>query len=340
MVYAGIDKVGLHTQAYTVKSLDGWGEKGGRTVGEHPPVFLRNGTGDDIPGAGFFLNTPTFNVDLSPKGLLVSFNPSKIRHPYALLTDPREVGRTGDDVQRTLKTHGLLVNVDAMQTIRVDLAKQRQLTHPLNAYGEALSNLKGKRMTGHQYPDGYSFRNTQREHTFYNKTRELHEKSGMAIAESRLGRMEAKWKKGRPLAKDFQLSSFGDLRKADPEHLTTVYRDALHRDVFQTHPRAVQTILSFDTEVSILRSYLSNGRGGAYRYLLDLHTGPHVAALGGWDAFGQLLRDAGMKDRTVRHTLRQLRFQAQRAAMVNAHRDAKAVNVHTLIEELKQAYAA
>ncbi len=123
MMFAGVDKVGLHSQAYTVKTLDGWAEKGGRKVGEDPPVFLRNGNGEAIPGIGFFLNTPTANFDLSPKGLLVSFNPSKIRHSYQLLTDPREVGRIGDDVQRILKANGVLVNVNAMQTIRVDLAK-------------------------------------------------------------------------------------------------------------------------------------------------------------------------------------------------------------------------
>jgi hypothetical protein len=227
-----------------------------------------------------------------------------------------------------------------MQAVRVDLAKQAQLTHPLNAYGQALGHLQGKRMTGHQYPDGYSFRNTQREAVFYNKARELHEKSGMAIPESRLGRLEMKWKKGRPLAKDFQFSSFGDLRKADPHYLTAVYREALNRDVFRTDPKAVQLILSFDTEVSILRGYLDAGRGGAYRYLLDLHTGPHVAALGGWDAFGQLLLDAGMPDRTKRDTIMKLRSQAQRAAFVNARRDRAAVNLHTLLEELRHAYAA
>lgn len=303
-------------------------------------MFIRDAKGEPIPGAGFFLNAGQVNVDLSPKGLLVSFNPSKIRHSYHLLTDPVEVGRIGDEVQHTLKRNGILVNVDTMQAIRVDLAKQRQLTHPLNVYGQALSSLKGKRMTGHTYPDGYAFRNTQREAVFYNKTRELHEKSGLTIPEGRLGRMEAKWKKGRPLAKDFQFSSFGDLRMADPEYLTSVYRDALNRDVFRTDTKAVQMVLSFDTEVSILRQYLAGTRGGAYRYLLDLHTGPHVEALGGWDAFGQLLREAGMKDRTARHTLQQLRSQAQRAAMVNARRDAKAVNVHTLIEELRHTYAA
>jgi hypothetical protein len=340
MTFAGVDKVGLHTRDFRVNNLTGWSKKAGEKVGDAPPMFIRDAKGEAIPGAGFFLNAGQVNIDLSPKGLLVSFNPSKVRHPYHLLTDPSEVGRIGDDVQATLQRNGVLVNVNAMQAVRVDLAKQAQLTHPLNAYGQALGHLQGKRMTGHTYPDGYAFRNTQREAVFYNKTRELYEKSELAIPESRLARMECKWKKGRPLAKDFQLSSFGDLRKAAPEYITTVYRDALHRDVFQTNPRAVQTILSFDTEVSILRGYLDNGRGGAYRYLLDLHTGPHVAALGGWDAFGQLLREAGMKDRTVRHTLQQLRSQAQRAAMVNARRDAKAVNVHTLIEEIRHTYAA
>jgi hypothetical protein len=340
MTFAGVDKVGLHAKGYVVRSLNGWSKKGGEKVGEDPPVFLRDGDGQPVAGAGFFLNAGQVNVDLSPKGLLVSFNPSKVLHPYHLLTDPAEVGRIGDNVQATLQRNGVLVNVNAMQAVRVDLAKQAQLTHPLNAYGQALGHLQGKRMTGHQYPDGYSFRNTQREAVFYNKARELHEKSGLSIPESRLGRMEAKWKKGRPLAKDFQFSSFGDLRKADPHYLTAVYREALNRDVFRTDPKAVQLILSFDTEVSILRSYLDAGRGGAYRYLLDLHTGPHVEALGGWDAFGQLLRDAGMPDRTTRHTLQQLRSQAQRAAFINARRDRAAVNLHTLLEELRHTYAA
>ena len=340
MTFAGVDKVGLHAKGYVVRSLNGWSKKGGEKVGEDPPVFLRDGDGQPVAGAGFFLNAGQVNVDLSPKGLLVSFNPSKVLHPYHLLTDPAEVGRIGDNVQATLQRNGVLVNVNAMQAVRVDLARQAQLTHPLNAYGQALGHLQGKRMTGHQYPDGYSFRNTQREHVFYNKARELHEKSGLSIPESRLGRMEAKWKKGRPLAKDFQFSSFGDLRKADPHYLTGVYREALNRDVFRTDPKAVQLILSFDTEVSILRGYLDAGRGGAYRYLLDLHTGPHVEALGGWDAFGQLLRDAGMPDRTTRHTLQQLRSQAQRAAFVNARRDRAAVNLHTLLEELRHTYAA
>jgi hypothetical protein len=341
MDHVGVDKVGLHTRAYTVTNgLRGWSEKGGRKVGEAPPCFLHDHTGQPIEGTGFYLQTEHAIMDVNPTGLLVTFNPSKVLHPWHLLTDPSEVGRIADGIERTLKANGVLVNVNAMQTVRVDLAKQKQLTHQLTTYVPALSHLKGKRMTGHTYPDGYSFRNTQREAVFYNKAREVLEKQRITVSEDRLGRFEVKWKKGRPLAKDLQLSAFGDLRRADPEQLATVYREALHRDVFRTDPKAVQLVLNLDTEADILRGYLQAGRGGAYKYLLDLHTGPHVEALGGWDAFGHLLRDAGMKDRTVRHTLQQLRQQAQRAAFVNARRDKAAVNLHTLLDELKHAFAA
>lgn len=337
---AGVDKVGLHTRAFIVKDgLRGWQKKAGEKVGEDPPVFLHGDDGRPIQGTGFYLKTPTFIADLSPKGLLVTFNPSKVRHAYELLTDPAEVGRIGDDVQQGLKAHGLLVNVNAMQTTRIDLAKQAVLRHPLTSYVPALAHLQGKRMKGHKYPDGYAWRNTQREAVLYNKTREVYEKQGIAMPD-RVGRMEAKWRKGRPLAKDFQFSAFGDLRRADPEQLATVYRMALHRDVFRTDPKAVQLVLNYDTEAAILRSYLQAGRGGAFRYLMDANAGPHVEALGGWDAFGDLCREAGMPDRTVRYTLHQLRQQAQRAAFVNARRDREAVNVHTLLDELKQTFAA
>lgn len=341
MDHVGVDKVGLHTRVFRITDgLRGWSERAGRKVGEDPPCFVHDDHGKAIEGGGFFLNTPTFNADLSPKGLLVSFNPSKIRHPYHLLTDPGEVGRIGDDVERGLKAHGLLVNVDAMQTVRVDLAKQAQLTHPIACYVPALAHLKGRRMTGHTYPDGYAWRNTQREHVLYNKTRELYEKERITAPDN-IGRMEAKWRKGRPLAKDLQLSAFGELRRADPDHLAAVYRQALHRDVFRTDPKAVQLVINYNTEVGRLRSYLqAHPRGGVYHYLFDMHAGPHVDALGGWDVFADMLHDAGMPDRTVRHTLQQLRQRAQRAAFVNAQRNKDAVNVHTLLDELKHVYAA
>lgn len=344
MIHAGVDKVHLFAPfgAFAVRTLNGWTEQGGGKVGEARPVFVHDGDGHPIEGAGFYLNVGGMNAEVEPSGLKVRFNPSKDRHPFELLTDPAEVGRIGDGIQRTLQAHGVLVNVDDMQLSRLDLAKQAQLRHPLHTYVPALAHLKGKRMTGHQYPDGYRWANTQRQAVLYDKARELAQgKVPITSAPDRLGRMELRWTKGRPLAKDLQLSAFGALRRADPEQLTAVYRMALHRDVFRTTPQAVQLVINYDTEVGRLRSYLqAHPRGGVYQYLFDMHTGPHVDALGGWDVFRQMMTDAGMNERTVRHTLQQLRQRSQRAAMVNAQRHRDAVNVHTLLDELRHTYAA
>lgn len=343
MIHAGVDKVHLYAPrgAFAVRTLNGWTEQGGGKVGEARPVFVHGADGAPIEGAGFYLNVGGMNVEVEPAGLKVRFNPSKERHPFELLTDPAEVGRIGDGIQRTLQAHGVLVNVDDMQLSRLDLAKQAQLRHPLHTYVPALAHLKGKRMTGHQYPDGYRWANTQRQAVLYDKARELAQGKERITAPDRLGRMELRWTKGRPLAKDLQLSAFGALRRADPEQLAAVYRMALHRDVFRTTPQAVQLVINYDTEVGRLRSYLqAHPRGGVYQYLFDMHTGPHVEALGGWDVFRQMMTDAGMNDRTVRHTLQQLRDRAHRASMVNAQRHRDAVNVHTLLDELRHTYAA
>jgi hypothetical protein len=340
MTLVGIDKVRLTTKGHLVKSLTGWKIKSGATVGEVPPAFVHDADGNPIHGPGFYLNTPTFISEISPMGLLVTFNPSKILHPYHLLTDPAEVGRIGDEVQATLQRHGVLVNVDDMQATRLDLAKQAQLRHPLSSYVPALAHLKGKRMTGHQYPDGYAWRNSQRESMLYNKTFEVYREQRIVIPD-RTGRMEAKWKEGRPLAKDFQFSAFGDLRKADPEQLTDVYRMALHRDVFRTDPKAVQLVINYDTEGDIYRQLKGQHRRGAvWQYLSMGCTAATIEAHGGLDAFGQFLLSAGDNPRTVRHTLQQLRARLQRDAFLTARRDREALNVHTLLDEIKTTFAA
>lgn len=243
-------------------------------------------------------------------------------------------------MQQTLHDHGLNVTVDDMQLVRLDLADQKTLRHKLSTYVPALAHLKGKRLTGHRYPEGYAWRNTQRETVFYSKAAELKEQQGIDIEDDRLARLEAKWRKGRPLAKDLQFSAFGDLCRADPDHLAAVYRNTLHRDVFRTDPKAVQLVFNFDTEADILRGYRSVGRGGVMRYLIDTSGAAHIEALGGLDAFGDLMRSAGYPARTVRHTVQKLRTQQQRAAFVNARRDREAINVHTLLDELRNAFAA
>ena len=343
MTWSGVDKVRLHTRAYVVKDLTGWSEKGGKVIGEDPPAWCRDDRGKVIEGTGFFLNSDLCSVDLSPKGLAVTFNPSKVRHPWQLLTDPVEVGKVGDDVQALLTRNGILTNVDGMTLSRVDLARDRQLSKPLPMYVTACSNLRGKRMRGTEYPQGYRWNNTQRQAILYSKTMEAASRprdKGRVIIPDDVSRFETRWTKGRPLAKDFGFSSFGDLRRTDPEALTDVYRDALNGTVFHTEPKAVQYILHFDTEADILRGYIDGQRGGVFRYLLDMGGGPAVEALGGLDGLRELMAAAGMPERTIRYNVDKVREHTRRAGFVQARRDASAVTVHTLIDELKTAFAA
>lgn len=353
MIYAGVDKLKLTTREYSIPTasrLVGWRKKAGEELNADPPEWLCDGQGTAIPVTGLFMKTDDAVFDLDPSGVKIELNPSKIRHPYHLLTDTAEIGRMADRIQNTLKASGLLTNVDQMRISRLDLAKNAQLRHHPSAYPPAIAAgcRGGKRMKGREYPDGYSFGNTQRQAIFYNKTRELHLFQKLTIPENRMGRMEVRWMTPRPLAKDIPFSAFGDFRKADSEAITAAYRDAVNNNVFRVNAKAVQLVLIHDTEVNTLAQYIQSGRGGAERWILDICTAGNIAAaMGGWDRLKAIVHEAHKLAGTTKDPERQARrvidrFQdhANRAAMVNAQRDRAAVNVHTLLDELKQAYAA
>ena len=340
MIIAGIDKVGLTSREFRVRDLRGWSVGTGAKVGDAPPNWCRTVDGDVIEGPSFYMNTDTANFDLGPKGLRVVFNPSKIRHPYKLNTDPVDVGRIGEQVQKLLQDRGVLADLGSMQVFRTDLAKDAQLKqHPL-MYGSACgAGLHGKRLRATAYPDGHRWGNTQREVNFYNKTREVLERSKLTI-EPNTARMEVKLKKSRPTANTLGFYAFRDLCKADPEHLTAVYRDELNTRVFQVPPKAVQVIMNFDTEIDLYRGYLGMGNNALFNYLFEIHGAASVHALGGVDQLRQMMIQAGQNERSARRQIEKLRERITRSGMVQKRRDAEAVTVYSLIDELKQAYAA
>lgn len=344
MIGAGIDKARLRTQSYVVKDLRGWTHKAGKVEGEEPPAWCRDDTGRIIEGTGFFLNTPIATFDLSPKGLSVTFNPSKVRHPWKLNTDPADVGRVGDEVQALLTRSGVLAEVDRMTLTRLDTAVDAQLSKPLPMYIPACSHLRARRMKSREYPDGYLWKNTQRASVLYSKTKEAAARKkdkGRVIIPYDVSRWENRWEDARPLARELGFSAFGDLRRIDPDHLRDIHRDALNRTVFHTDPKSVQYILDFDTEVELYAQYTQGRRSGMDRWIMDMGGPGHaVEALGGIDAVREIMRRAGDPERTIRDRIRRLQDHIRRAGFVQSRRDAAAVTVHTLIEELKTAFAA
>ncbi len=341
MIIAGIDKVTITTREhFNVQDLRGWSVGTGAKVGDTPPNWCRDMNGDVIEGPSFYLNTETANFDVSPKGLKVSFNPSKIRHPYRLNTDPVDVGRIGEQVQKLLQDRGVLADLGSMQLYRVDLAKDAQLKQNPLMYGSACgAGLHGKRLRATAYPDGHRWGNTQREVNFYNKTREVLERAKLTI-EPNTSRMEVKLKQHRSTANTLGFYAFRDLCNADPKHLTSVYRDELNTRVFQVPRKAVQVIMNFDTEVDLYKGYLGMGNNALFNYLFEIHGAASVHALGGVDQLRSMMIQAGQNERSARRQIEKLRERVIRSGKVQKRRDSEAVTVYSLIDELKQAYAA
>jgi hypothetical protein len=337
MIIAGIDKVGLTSREFRVRDLRGWSVGTGAKVGDAPPNWCRTVDGDVIEGPSFYMNTDTANFDLGPKGLRVVFNPSKVRHPYKLNTDPVDVGRIGEQVQNLLQDRGVLADLGSMQVFRTDLAKDAQLKqHPL-MYGSACgAGLHGKRLRATAYPDGHRWGNTQREVNFYNKTREVLERSKLTI-EPNTARMEVKLKKSRPTANTLGFYAFRDLCKADPEHLTAVYRDELNTRVFHVPPKAPQLVFSFDTDVDLFGMFMQAGNSPLRNTLEAIQMPLQGVDIEHWKA---VMKASGVGDRQVRRQIADLKDRINRSGMIQKRRDAEAVTVYSLIDELKQAYAA
>lgn len=339
MIQVGIDKVRLNTPSYVVKSLNGWKKKAGETVGEAPPEWLRLPNGEFVQGTGFYLNNELANVDISPKGLLVQFNPSKIRHSYKLNTDIQDVARIGQDIQELLAVNGVLFDINSATLTRLDLTKDAELKRPLSMYSGACNYLKGKRLKGIEYPNGYTFKNSQRQSVLYNKTAEVRRFQKIEIPEQ-ISRLEFRLLRTRPLQKETGLNSFGHLTKADPEYLNEVYRNGLYNSIFYTPVQHVQMCLNLDTEVDVFRHYAETGNRALERYLFDMCGAASFEGLGGEDVIRELMAQAGMKERTIRYQIGKVKTQIQKAGFINSRREKDAVNVHTLVQELKHTYAA
>jgi len=339
MIQVGIDKVRLNTPLYTVKSLNGWSKKGGDTIGEAPAQWLTTSTGERIEGTGFYLNTPLVNADLTPNGLLINFNPSKVRHNYKLNTDIQDVGRIGFEVQELLAANGVLTNITDAPCTRLDFTKDAELSRPIAMYSGACNYLKGFRMKGIEYPNGYRFGNSQRQTMLYNKTAEVKQFQKIDIPEQ-ITRLEFRLLKKKPLQKQTGLNTFGHVLKADPEYLNELYRKGLYDSIFYTPKKAVQMCLNLDTEQDIAKQYIETGSRAMERYLFDMHGAASFEALGGEDVIRELFTRAGMNERTARRQISKIKTTIQKAGFLNERRNSEAVNVHTLVQELKQVYAA
>ena len=127
----------------------------------------------------YFLNTETFNCDISPNkqtGDLqfgLHFNPSKKLHPYELTKDSNIIYEHTKEIQKELLKSNIEINLDEALVTRFDLAHNIILDNPLTAYDRVFDSFRGLRQIRKQHDDTRLWSNKQNQFIVYDKVKEL-----------------------------------------------------------------------------------------------------------------------------------------------------------------------
>jgi hypothetical protein len=178
---AGIDKLVLTTREYRVTdtkplNIQPSMKFAGQSVEDSGSNVLFTCQGEPIFGAKAFLNTDQFAVNFSQYGMSVTFNPSKLKHEYNLLTDADELEQVSMYLEGQLKEHCIHASLMSAGVSRLDIAKQATMPRQVSYYAPAFDQMRFKGVRSNNVNHGaetFSVRNKTVEACFYDKQKEL-----------------------------------------------------------------------------------------------------------------------------------------------------------------------
>ncbi len=138
-------------------------------------------------------------------------------------------------VTRELEDAGLFFPMDKARLVRVDLAKNVELSHPVASYTPVFGALQGRKSMDKQDFGGTGFLmgNTQRQVAFYDKGAEMYAK-GMELEECPVNtlRPECRLMRGRVVSAALGVKTLEDLRRGW-EKIPGAYVHSMEQDVFR-----------------------------------------------------------------------------------------------------------
>ena len=347
----GIDKILLTTPDFqvdkvnsTLFGLDTSTPQGGNEA--ELPYLLTDKAGREVKARKIYHNSPNHigNYTIRQDGLLVQFNPSKISHPYLLaeVGSPQYKGAIAKVLQE-MDSIGIHADLEGMKLIRVDLAKQAEMSMPCSQYEAAFKLMKGKRNKTKGYEGGYLFHNTQNECMFYDKREEMkYLKVDQNLkGEQNFMRAEVRMLKHKSTASILKVATLNELNTLHPEHVTECYNRYIKGRIFSKAMEGEQMTLEYYAEVEIVKYFreTSGKRGQGWKeYLLCTDIDQHMIKIGGIEGFGKILHDAGYGKSQVYDIMRQVREMLNKKAQVDRLRNE--VTTSTLIDELREQFAA
>ena len=339
---AGIDAIHLTSKEYNVHDVTrlkelGWAGKANAL--DETKVLIEDSKGNQIRANSIYNNSKDRigHFDISPYGVLIHFNPSKVYHDYNLISTGNELKYVAKTIQMEAKAIGIDVSIDSMHLTRLDLTKQAMMKYEVPQYASAFRLLHGKRTQTKEYPSGYQFANTQRQFVFYDKAQEIQNKKG-TIDEINFMRAEAKFLKKDSVKSATKIISLSQLHETSHDEIDSFYSKQLADNVFCRKNIGMQSVLDFNNEIQILQSLMQTNKRGAWKeYLLMRNVDETINELGGIARFVEMCSEAGYSRRKKYYIQSELKLLIHKKSFIDNRR--KKVSASALLDEVFQKFA-
>ncbi len=194
-----------------------------------------------VTGARATYNTDDYQVTIQPDrgggapNCLIQWSGRAFESNNEFPLDREKLEHTARHVKEELAAAGLDVPIWDAKLVRVDLAKNCEMSHPISSYTPVFGALRARKSVDKQDFGGTGFlmRNTQRQIAFYDKGAEMHSK-GLDLAECPVNtlRPECRLMKGASVRAALGAENLPDLLRGW-EKIPSTYKTSLERDVFR-----------------------------------------------------------------------------------------------------------
>jgi hypothetical protein len=222
-----------------------------------------------IEGARAYHNDENFHVTVAPLGAWepgvvscsVHFSPAKVAngnnyHP----TDFKGTVAALKAIERELWQLGLKTNLQVADIRRLDTFRNVVAAEPYLCYRPVLQQLRGARMTGHEFESGYRWDNSAWQLCAYDKLEEMQQrKVSVAGYPANTIRFEKRLLNSRKIQTAAGLKTVADLL-AGYETLEPDFRQSLKQSIFKKRYLTPGLVLTPEEAETGLRYFKSSGR--------------------------------------------------------------------------------
>jgi hypothetical protein len=194
-----------------------------------------------VTGQRATFNTDDYQVTIAPDrgggapNCIVQWSGRAFAGSNEVPMDKDTVSEVASRVKSELEQAGLNFPMEKARLVRVDLAKNVEMSHPVASYTPVFGAMQGRKSMNKQDFGGTGFLmgNTQRQVVLYDKGAEMHAK-GMELEECPVNtlRPEGRLMKGRVVRDTLGVETLEDLRRGW-EKIPAAYAHLMEQDVFR-----------------------------------------------------------------------------------------------------------